>query len=326
MLNVLDIKNLAVTFKTKGRMVKAVDDVSLSVKKGEKIGLVGESGAGKSVMAKTVLGLLKNSKNIAIEGEIYLNGENLLVKNKKELEKLRGSKISMIFQDPINSLNPVFTVGYQIAEVFMIHKKMNKKDAWLRAIDMLGKVGIESPSLAAKQYPHQFSGGMCQRVMIAMALSANPQLLIADEPTTALDVTIQAQILELLNELYENTDTSIMLITHDLGVVSEFCQSVAVMLNGVIVEKADVKSIFKNPLHPYTQGLLSSIPVIGSKERLKPLPNEYLDDNAIIEGCPFYNRCLMKIDRCKYEKPKLYEIKPDHFVRCFKNEVLIKNE
>lgn len=321
MSNVLDIKNLTVAFKTKNRMIKAVDGVDLSVKKGEKIGVVGESGAGKSVMSKTVLGLLNNSKNVSIEGQICLNGENLLKKNRKELQKLRGSKMSMIFQDPINSLNPVFTVGRQIAEVFMIHKKMNKKDAWERAVDMLGKVGIESPSIAAKQYPHQFSGGMCQRVMIAIALSAEPELLIADEPTTALDVTIQAQILELLNELHKNTNTSILLITHDLGVVSEFCQSVAVMLNGVIVEKTDVKSIFKTPLHPYTQGLLNSIPIIGSKERLKPLQSECLDHDTTVKGCRFYNRCSIKSDRCRCEKPKLYETNPRHFVRCFKNEV-----
>lgn len=325
-MNLLDVKNLTIAFRNKEKVVKAVDDVSLSVKRGEKIGLVGESGAGKSIMSKSILGLIKNSKNLSIEGEIYLNGENLLLKNKRELQELRGSKISMIFQDPINSLNPVFTVGHQIAEVFMIHEKMNKNEAWSKAVDMLDKVGIDSPSLAAKQYPHQFSGGMCQRVMIAMALSAKPELLIADEPTTALDVTIQAQILGLLNKLHENTNTSILLVTHDLGVVAEFCQSVAVMLDGNIVEKTDVKTIFKAPLHPYTQGLLNSIPVIGSKERLKPLQNELLDEYTTSEGCEFYNRCPIRLNRCKCERPELYEAKPNHFVRCFKNEVLNYNE
>lgn len=313
----LEVKNLTISFKKDGQRVEAVSKVDFSMNKGEIIGLVGESGSGKSVTALSILGLLNGKKNVELGGEILLNGENILTKNNKELRQFRSQKMAMVFQDPMNSLNPIFTVGHQIAEVFMIHKKMGKKRAWAESISMLKKVGIFPADSAVKQYPHQFSGGMCQRVMIAMALSGSPELLIADEPTTALDVTVQAQILRLLHEFHQKTNTSILFITHDLGIVAQFAHSVAVMLDGEIVEKGDVKSIFMNPLHPYTQGLINSIPVMGKKGRLDPI-RQRIDVDADFTGCKFYSRCVHRLSCCKTGNPDFMEPTPNHFVRCFK--------
>jgi peptide/nickel transport system ATP-binding protein/oligopeptide transport system ATP-binding protein len=317
MEKLLELKDVSVIFKKNTRKIKAVNRVSLSVKKGEILGLAGESGSGKSVTAMSIAGLINDSKKTSISGKIFLNGEDLRKKKNDELRKLRSQKMAMIFQDPINSLNPVFTVGHQIAEVFRIQKKMDKKQAWAESLEMLKKVEIPSPSFAARQYPHQFSGGMCQRVMIAMALSGNPDLIIADEPTTALAVTIQAQILGLLYEFHQKTNTSILFITHDLGIVAQFCHSIAIILEGEIVEKGLVTDIFMNPLHPYTQGLLQSIPVIGKKKRLEPMPPRLTMDSSPLHGCKFNNRCYRKHKQCEREKPGFIEPDPGHFVRCF---------
>src|SRR2546425_2155799 len=259
--NLLEVNNLKTYFFTRSGVVKAVDDVSFTVKSGQKLGIVGESGCGKSVTALSVMRLIANPPGKIVSGEINFNGEDILSKNMDELSDLRGSKISMIFQDPMTSLNPVFTIGYQIAETVKRHRKdISNDQAWKRAIEMLDLVRIPDAKRRAKNYPHQFSGGMRQRVMIAIALACNPQLLIADEATTALDVTIQAQVLELMNGLSRDFGTAVMLITHDLGVVAGTCQYVNVMYAGHIVESAPVKQIFATPAHPYTVGLLQSIP------------------------------------------------------------------
>jgi oligopeptide/dipeptide ABC transporter ATP-binding protein len=316
----LEIKDLSVKFQTKPEAVTAVDGISLKVNKGEKLGIVGESGSGKTVTAMTIMGLLGKRKNIDIEGQILLNGDNLLEKKRSDIEKLRGSQMSMIFQDPVDSLNPVFRIGDQVAEAFIIQEKIKKKEAWGRAVEQLTKVGIRSPKTTAKQYPYQLSGGMCQRTMIALALAANPPLLIADEPTTDLDVTIQAQIFKLIEILHQETGAAILLITHDLGVVCQFCQRIAVMLSGRIVEIADVEQLFKDPRHPYTIGLLNSIPVMGKKERLKPIPAERLRQPPGFPGCKFASRCALATERCQQAQPDLRQISPGHEVACFMDE------
>ncbi|MGI1659204.1 MAG: ABC transporter ATP-binding protein [Desulfitobacterium sp.] len=322
----LEVKNLKTEFKLKRGTVRAVDDISFSVDKGEILAIVGESGSGKSVTSLSVMGLLQKPGRIA-DGEIVFEGQNLAQMSQKELRDIRGNKISMIFQEPMTSLNPVWRIKDQIMESLMIHKNMDKKQALTRAIELLDMVGIPSAAERANDYPHQMSGGMRQRVMIAMALSCEPQLLIADEPTTALDVTIQAQILDLLYHMREKFNMAVLLITHDLGVVSEAADRVIVMYCGKIVEEADVKSLFKNPLHPYTVGLLNSIPQIDddSDERLYMIKGMVPNPLNMPSGCSFSDRCDRSMERCTKEMPELREV-DGHKVRCFLYEDIKEGE
>ncbi|MBI9091879.1 MAG: ABC transporter ATP-binding protein [Desulfobacterium sp.] len=310
----LTVSNLTVSFKNKGRNVNAVNNLSLSMEKGEVLGLAGESGSGKTVTAMALAGLLADSKHTSVKGDIFFNGTPLpTIPN---TNRFKSQRISMIFQDPLQSLNPAFTVGRQIQEVFMVRKKMTKRRARALSLDLLRQVKISSPESVAPQYPHQLSGGMCQRIMIAIALAGEPELLIADEPTTALDVTIQAQILQLLRQLHHTTKTPILLITHDLGIIAQFCHSLAIMLEGNIIEKGRVKDIFAGPLHPYTRGLLDSIPILGRKDRLKAMAPPRHSVNPV-RGCSFHGRCPRKKKICEVKQPELREQEPGHFVRCF---------
>lgn len=309
--NLLEVNNLKTYFYTRGGVVKAVDGVSFAMQPGETLGVVGESGCGKSVTALSVMRLVADPPGKIVAGEINFEGENILEKSQKELTDIRGSKISMIFQDPMTSLNPVFTVGYQIAETVKRHRKdVSNEQSWRRAVEMLDLVRIPDAKKRAKSYPHEFSGGMRQRVMIAIALACNPQLLIADEPTTALDVTIQAQVLELMKGLSQEFGTAVMLITHDLGVVAGTCQHVNVMYAGHIVESAPVKQIFETPAHPYTIGLLQSIPrVDGTRgSRLTPIPGQPPDLINPPVGCPYAARCPRVQARCRQERPELITV------------------
>jgi oligopeptide/dipeptide ABC transporter ATP-binding protein len=319
--NLLEVNHLKTYFFTRRGVVKAVDDVSFSVKAGQTLGVVGESGCGKSVTALSIMRLVANPPGKIVDGEINFNGENVLDKNMEELTELRGSKISMIFQDPMTSLNPVFTVGYQIAETVKRHRKgISNDQAWKRAVEMLDLVRIPDAKRRAKSYPHEFSGGMRQRVMIAIALACNPQLLIADEPTTALDVTIQAQILDLMKGLSQEFGTAVMLITHDLGVVAGTCQYVNVMYAGHVVESAPVKQIFETPAHPYTVGLLNSIPRLNESRgtRLTPIPGQPPDLLNPPKGCPYAPRCPKVQPRCLQERPELASVgRGEQVVACF---------
>jgi oligopeptide/dipeptide ABC transporter ATP-binding protein len=319
--NLLEVNHLKTYFFTRRGVVKAVDDVSFSVKAGQTLGVVGESGCGKSVTALSIMRLVANPPGKIVDGEINFNGENVLDKNIEELTELRGSKISMIFQDPMTSLNPVFTVGYQIAETVKRHRKgISNDQAWKRAVEMLDLVRIPDAKRRAKSYPHEFSGGMRQRVMIAIALACNPQLLIADEPTTALDVTIQAQILDLMKGLSQEFGTAVMLITHDLGVVAGTCQYVNVMYAGHVVESAPVKQIFETPAHPYTVGLLNSIPRLNESRgtRLTPIPGQPPDLLNPPKGCPYAPRCPKVQSRCLQERPELASVgRGEQVVACF---------
>ncbi len=319
--NLLEVNHLKTYFFTRGGVVKAVDDVSFNIKRGETLGIVGESGCGKSVTALSVIRLVASPPGKIVGGEINFNGENILEKNQSELTDLRGSKISMIFQDPMTSLNPVFTVGYQIAETVTRHRKdMSKDQAWKRAVEMLDLVRIPDANRRSKSYPHEFSGGMRQRVMIAIALACNPKLLIADEPTTALDVTIQAQILELMKGLSKEFDTSVMLITHDLGVVAGTCEFVNVMYAGHVIESAPVKQIFETPSHPYTVGLLHSIPRLNDERgvRLNPIAGQPPDLLNPPVGCPYAPRCPKVQSRCRQERPELTPIgRGNQLAACF---------
>ncbi len=313
----LEVRNLKTYFFTEEGVVKAVNDVSFSVDKGETIGIVGESGCGKSVTSLSIMGLVPNPPGKILEGEIWFKGENLLKKTPSQYRKYRGNHISMIFQEPMTALNPVFTVGHQIEEVISLHTDLDKEGIKNRAIEMLKIVGIPSPIERHKSYPHEMSGGMRQRVVIAIALACNPELLIADEPTTALDVTIQAQILDLMNEMQDKFGSAIMLITHDLAVVAETCSHVAVMYAGVIVETAKVNEIFKDALHPYTQGLLGSIPVLGEKDKeLVEIPGRVPNLITLPKGCYFADRCSKATEQCRKGHIELKEVKPGHFVRC----------
>jgi oligopeptide/dipeptide ABC transporter ATP-binding protein len=320
-MNLLEVNNLQTYFFTRGGVVKAVDNVSFVMNAGETLGVVGESGCGKSVTALSVMRLIANPPGKIVGGEINFNGENILEKNQHELTEMRGSKISMIFQDPMTSLNPVFTVGYQIAETVKRHRKdVSNDQAWKRAIEMLDLVRISDPKRRAKNYPHEFSGGMRQRVMIAIALSCNPQLLIADEPTTALDVTIQAQVLELMKGLSQEFNTAVMLITHDLGVVAGTCQQVNVMYAGHIIESAPVKQIFESPAHPYTVGLLQSIPRLHESRgsRLTPIAGQPPDLSNLSVGCPYAPRCPKVQNRCRQERPELMPVgRGEQVAACF---------
>ncbi len=317
---VIEVKDLRTHFKTRKGLVKAVDGVNFKVHKGEILALVGESGCGKSVTCMTIMGLIGKKKSEIVEGNILFKGKDITNISHEDRRKLRGKNMSIIFQDPMTSLNPVYTVGTQIAEMPLIHEKKDKKTALKIAVDMLKKVGIPSPKSRANQYPHQFSGGMRQRGVIGMSLACNPELLIADEPTTALDVTIQAQILDLIRKLRDDTNSAIIMITHDLGVVAEISDSVGVMYAGILVEKAPVKKLFANPMHPYTKGLLASIPKPGSKERLKTIDGQPPDLHSIPNGCRFSPRCPYALDKCKDKKPHLIEIEKDHYVACWLTE------
>ncbi len=319
--HLLEVNNLKTYFFTRAGVVKAVDDVSFTIMPGETLGVVGESGCGKSVTALSVMRLVANPPGKIVGGEINFNDENILEMNMDELTDLRGSKISMIFQDPMTSLNPVFTVGYQIAETVKRHRKdMSRDQAWKRAIEMLDLVRIPDSKRRAKNYPHEFSGGMRQRVMIAIALACNPKLLIADEPTTALDVTIQAQILELMKGLSKEFDTSVMLITHDLGVIAGTAEYVNVMYAGHIVESAPVKQVFETPAHPYTVGLLHSIPRLDDQRgiRLNPISGQPPDLHNPPPGCPYAPRCPKVQSRCRQERPELMPVgRGDQVAACF---------
>jgi oligopeptide/dipeptide ABC transporter ATP-binding protein len=316
----LRIEGLQTHFFTEAGTVRAVDGVSLMVRKGETLGVVGESGCGKSVTALSILRLIPTPPGKIVGGNIYLEGRDLLKLPEGEMRKVRGASISMIFQEPMTSLNPVFTVGDQIAEGIRLHQRLSKRESWNKAIEMLRIVRMPDPERRVKEYPHQMSGGMRQRVMIAMALSCNPHLLIADEPTTALDVTIQAQILELLNELKAELGMAVMLITHDLGVVWDTAARVAVMYAGRLVEEASVKELFTSPKHPYTQGLLNSIPRLEKTERrarLQAIPGMVPDLLDLPKGCKFQARCSKIFEPCSGEEPPLKEIAPNHRVRCY---------
>ncbi|HTI13253.1 MAG TPA: ABC transporter ATP-binding protein [Dictyobacter sp.] len=319
--NLLEVKNLQTHFISRGGVVKAVDNVSFTMKPGETLGVVGESGSGKSVTALSVMRLIASPPGKIVGGEINFEGENILDKSLDELTELRGSKISMIFQDPMTSLNPVFTVGYQIAETVKRHRKdVNSDQAWRRAVEMLDLVRIPDAKRRAKSYPHEFSGGMRQRVMIAIALACNPQLLIADEPTTALDVTIQAQVLELMKGLSSEFGTAVMMITHDLGVVAGTCQNVNVMYAGHIVESAPVKQIFEKPAHPYTLGLLQSIPRMDQERgsKLTPIAGQPPDMMHPPKGCPYAARCPKVQSRCLEELPPLISVgRGEQVAACF---------
>lgn len=315
--NLLEIKGLKTCFNDSHGMLRAVDGVDFSIKYGETLGVVGESGCGKSVLSLSILQLLSSEGKIT-EGEILFKGENLLKKSQKEMEMIRGNDISMIFQEPMTSLNPVYTVGAQISENLRLHQNLNKKQAYEKSIEMLRLVGIPSPEKRVNEYPHEMSGGMRQRVMIAMALSCNPSLLIADEPTTALDVTIQAQILELMREIKQRLGTSIMMITHDLGIVAEMSDHIMVMYAGKVMEYADVRSIFKDPRHPYTQGLLRSIPRIDDyKKELYVIKGMVPNIYNLPDGCRFCPRCPDAMEICHHKEPGLINL-CHHKVRCWK--------
>ncbi len=318
---VLDVRGLETHFFTRDGVVKAVDGVDLTVDKGEILGLVGESGCGKSVTSMSILRLIQDPGKI-VDGTVHFHGEDLLELSEKEMRSIRGDRISMIFQQPVGSLNPVFTAGSQIAEVYKIHEGIKTKEGYVRAVDMLRKVGIPDPEQRVKAYPHELSGGMAQRVMIAMALAAGPELLIADEPTTALDVTIQAQILDLMREIRDEFDTSIILITHDLGVVAELADRVAVMYAGEIVEEADVETLFADPKHPYTQGLIGSIPVAGARrDWLEVIPGRVPNLIDLPSGCRFAPRCRAReeagLSICTEQRPELRTVDDGHTARCF---------
>ncbi|HHX75548.1 MAG TPA: ABC transporter ATP-binding protein [Firmicutes bacterium] len=313
----LEIRNLAVEYHTDDAVVYAVNNVNLTVKKGETIGLVGETGAGKTTIARSILRILPPPTSRIVSGEILFNGGDLLSLTEKEMRKIRGNKIAMIFQDPMTALNPIETVGFQIAEAIQQHNKISRAEAERRACDMLEMVGI--PMERYGEYPHQFSGGMKQRVVIAMALCCNPELLLADEPTTALDVTIQAQVLEMMESLKKRLGTSVVLITHDLGVVANTCDSVAVIYAGEVVERGTVEHIFDFASHPYTLGLFGSLPKLDSRERrLKPIKGLMPDPTNLPQGCRFYERCPDAVRECAEGAPPEVEVAPGHMVRCIR--------
>jgi len=315
--SLLNIDNLKVYYFTLEGIVKAVEGVHLKIGKGETLGLVGESGCGKSTTAHSILRLVKKPGKI-VEGEIWFENEDLLAKSEAEMRKIRGARIAMIFQNPMSSLNPVFTVGSQIAESIKLHQNVKKREIKEKVLEILEKVGIPSARERMKDYPHEYSGGMCQRAMVAMALSCNPNLLIADEPTTNLDVTIQAQILDLLRALRKEFGASILLIGHDLGVISEVCDTVAVMYAGKLIEHADLATLFKEAKHPYTQALLGSIPRLDLEtERLRVIPGVVPQLINPPPGCRFHTRCEYVKEICRKEEPPLIEIKQGHTVACF---------
>ncbi|WCM59911.1 ABC transporter ATP-binding protein [Paenibacillus polymyxa] len=317
MAQLLEVTNLRTEFKTAAGTIRAVDGVDLSVGKGETLGIVGESGCGKSITSLSIMQLLPKGLGKVAAGEVRFNGENILDFSERKMRSIRGNEMAMIFQEPMTSLNPVFKIGKQIAESARYHHGVSKHKAKDMAVDMLTKVGIPRPEKVAASYPHELSGGMRQRVMIAMAMVCNPKLLIADEPTTALDVTIQAQILDLMRELQKSEGTSILMITHDLGVVAEMCDRVVIMYAGQVVEETDVKTLFKDPKHPYTQSLLASLPQLNSdQERLASIPGQVPNPLDMPKGCRFAPRCQFAKEICRAEAPELTEVEPGHKSRC----------
>lgn len=315
----LDIKNLSVEYRTSDGVTKAINGVDLQIEKGKTLGLVGETGAGKTTTALSILNLIPNPPGVITDGTIYLEGKNVFDYNEKELEHIRGNQVAMIFQDPMTSLNPVMTVGEQIAEVIQLHENVDKGTAAEKAKEMLEMVGI--PGNRSDEYPHQFSGGMKQRVIIAMALVCNPQLLIADEPTTALDVTIQAQVLDLMKNLKEKYNTSMLMITHDLGIVAEVCDTVSIMYAGQIVEHGTLEDIFESTSHPYTEGLFGSLPNIDNRTaRLKPIPGLMPDPTNLPSGCPFHPRCKYATEACAQRTPVKTQLSDTHSVCCLAYE------
>jgi oligopeptide/dipeptide ABC transporter ATP-binding protein len=316
----LRVENLVTQFKTANGSLSAVHGVSFSVKKGETLCIVGESGCGKSITALSIMRLLPNNGNIT-SGEINFDGKDLATLTDETMRKVRGNDISMIFQEPMTALNPVFTIGYQLREPLLIHNSLSKKQASQKAIELLNQVGMPLPEKHLNQYPHELSGGMRQRIMIAMALACHPKLLIADEPTTALDVTIQAQILDLINDLKTKFDTGVVMITHDMGVVAEIADRVMVMYAGEVAEQGSVEKIFNNPQHPYTKGLLNSVPNVDDDEfTIEAIPGTLpkLDDK--ITGCRFHPRCKFVMDKCKVEVPKTFTVSEGHKTRCWLQE------
>lgn len=313
----LNVKNLTTNFHTENGTFSAVKNFNLSIEKGQTICVVGESGSGKSVTSLSIMKLLPRNGE-TVSGEVLLNNKDILRLSKKEMLDIRGKSISMIFQDPMSSLDPVFTCGSQIVETIRIHKKISKEEASKKAIALLEQVKIPNPQIVYSSYPHELSGGMCQRVMIAMALSCDPELLIADEPTTALDVTVQAEILTLLKEIKENMGMSILLITHDLGVVAKMADQVVVMYSGQIVEKGDARSIFYNSRHPYTEGLIKSMPKLEqTNKRLYSINGSVPGIDSMPKGCPFHPRCPLATDICRQQEPVLEAIDTERSVRCW---------
>ena len=312
---VLDVKNLVVQYVLKKETVEAVNDIGFTLKKGRAIGLVGETGAGKTTTALSIMNLVPNPPGVIKSGEITVCGHNMLDLGPKQLTRIRGKEVSMIFQDPMTSLNPVLTVGDQIAESVMIHEKVTKAQAFDRAVEMLELVGI--PGVRATEYPHQFSGGMKQRVVIAIALACNPRILIADEPTTALDVTIQAQVLDMMNDLKNKFNTALVMITHDLGVVAKMCDEVAIMYAGRIVESGTLEDVFDNTMHPYTEGLFNSLPDLENREEeLKPIPGLMPDPTKLPPGCAFAPRCQYATEACNEKRPEIRQATDTHAVVC----------
>lgn len=328
-MHLLEVKNLHTYFKTKKGIVKAVNDVTYSLDAGKTLGIVGESGSGKSVSAMSIIRLLDGNGYIE-SGSVTFDGKDILNASDKDLHHIRGNEISVIFQEPMTSLNPVFTIERQIGEVLRLHQKLDKRQAYQKAVSLLSDVKIPNPERVAKQYPFQLSGGMRQRVMIAMALACRPKLLIADEPTTALDVTIQAQILKLMNELKHQMGTSILFITHDLGVIHEMADEVAVMYCGQIVEKADAQTIFHGGVHshPYTEGLMTSIPRLNTPKgkRLEAIPGAVPNPLYLPQGCKFAPRCKYCTEKCLAAEPELQEVAPNHLIRCFYPEKAVRKE
>lgn len=315
----LEVKNLTVEYTSDRQTIHAVNDTSFTLKKGETLGLVGETGAGKTTIAKSILRILPDRGAKIKSGSIIFEGTDLLKLSEEKMRKIRGNEIAMIFQDPMTALNPTMTVGYQIREAILLHNKCSKKEGRERAVKMLETVGI--PGDRYDDYPHQFSGGMKQRVVIAMALACNPVLLLSDEPTTALDVTIQAQVLDMMADLKKELNTSMIMITHDLGIVAEVCDNVAVCYAGEIVEYGSAEEIFDNPSHPYTVGLFNSLPdMSGARERLEPIKGMMPDPTDLPVGCSFSERCPYATDACRESKPQLDEIGGTHRVRCFRKE------
>lgn len=314
---ILNVENLSVAFDTNHGRVTAINDLSFQLRRKETLCIVGESGSGKSVTALSITGLLPKPAGHIIGGKIEFDGQDLLKLSAKQMQQIRGNRISMIFQEPMTSLNPVYTVGYQICEVLIKHKRLKKKEAMKIAVELLAKTGIPEPERRVMQYPHELSGGLRQRVMIAMALACDPDILIADEPTTALDVTIQAQILQLIQSLKEEFNMSIIFITHDMGVVSQIADRVIVMYGGMKLEEREASAFFENPAHPYSQAVLNCIPKMSiSGVKLEPIPGMIPSLWNLPEGCRFSNRCVLSHERCKKQIPPLVEIHPEHFVAC----------